>query len=170
MVNKETLELIKHYEGLHDGDLTTIGLQPKRCPVGIWTIGYGHAIRSADGRRFLSREDDKAEAYRQAGKLSIEDAEELLASDITGYELAVIGMVKVKVTENQRGALVSFAYNMGTQALRHSTLLQRLNLGDYQGAADSFLFWNKATINGEKTELKGLTKRRRAERDLFLKP
>lgn len=170
MLNEDTMALIKHYEGLHDGDLSAIGLQPKRCPVGIWTIGYGHALRTPDGKRFLSRATDKEEAYRQADSLTIEEAEKLLSADLVVYERAVNNMVRVKLTDNQRGALVSFAYNVGTTALKNSTLLQRLNISDYQGAANSLLMWNKGTVNGIKQALNGLTLRRQAERQLFLKP
>ena len=68
------------------------------------------------------------------------------------------------VTQNQFDALVSFTYNLGAGNLRSSTLLKKLNAGDYAGAADEFPKWNKA---GGK-ELAGLTRRRNAERDLFL--
>lgn len=169
MINQAAIDLIKKYEGLHDGDLSVIGLQPKLCPAGIWTIGYGHALKTPDGTRFLRRGDDKDEAYRQAGALTEHDAEVLLVNDLVAFERGVKGFVLVPLTENQLGALVSLAYNIGLVALKNSTLLQRLNNSDCQGAADSFPMWNKAKVGGVRKELKGLTARRLAERELFLK-
>ncbi|KQD16250.1 lysozyme [Acinetobacter baumannii] len=69
------------------------------------------------------------------------------------------------LTQNQFDALVSLAYNIGSGAFKGSTLLKLLNKGDYKGAADQFLVWNKA---GGKV-MKGLVRRREAERALFLK-
>ncbi len=75
-------------------------------------------------------------------------------------------MVKVVINDNQFAALVSFAYNVGTAALAASTLLKKLNSGDMQAAADQFLKWDHAAG----VVLKGLTRRRQAERALFLHP
>ncbi|HAK9115445.1 TPA: lysozyme, partial [Salmonella enterica] len=91
-------------------------------------------------------------------------AERLLNTGLVGYENDVSRLVKVKLTQGQFDALVSFAYNLGARTLSSSTLLRKLNAGDYAGAADEFLRWNKA---GGKV-LNGLTRRREAERALFL--
>jgi lysozyme len=88
------------------------------------------------------------------------------------FEQAVNSLVKVKLTQNQFDALISFVYNVGAdidadniaEGLGDSTLLKKLNAGDYKGAADQFLKWDKA--NGK--VMKGLTIRRQAERALFL--
>ncbi|MNQ87056.1 Lysozyme RrrD [compost metagenome] len=80
------------------------------------------------------------------------------------YEKGVEQSVVVLFTQEQFDALVSFTYNLGINALKGSTLLRKLNSGDYEGAADEFLKWNKA---GGKI-LSGLTRRREAERMLFL--
>ncbi len=93
-----------------------------------------------------------------------ETAERLLHTGLVGYESDVSKLVKVKLTQGQFDALVSFAYNLGARALSTSTLLQKLNSGDYAGAADEYTRWNKA---GGKV-LPGLTRRREAERALFL--
>lgn len=163
MICQRAIEIIKYYEGLHDGDLTVIGLQPKRCPAGIWTIGYGHALRTADGSRFLNRSSDKAEAYRQAGTLTEEQAEKLLQEDLALFERVVDSVVLVPINENQRGALVSLTFNIGKTALKNSTLLQFLNNRRYIEASKQFLRWNKS----KGKVLKGLINRRKAEYDLF---
>ena len=91
-------------------------------------------------------------------------ADSLLSSGVVQYEKGVTGLVKVAVNQNQFDALVDFAYNLGVNALAGSTLLKKLNAGDFAGAADEFPKWNKA---GGKV-LKGLVRRRAAERSLFL--
>ena len=60
--SQKGINLIKYFESLHDGDLTEIGLQPKMCPAGIWTEGYGHAIRDLKGQ-FFKGKDNKLKAY-----------------------------------------------------------------------------------------------------------
>lgn len=164
MICEKALDLIKHFESLHDGDLTQIGLQPKMCPAGIWTVGYGRALQNESKTRFLVGDKDKAEALKQYPNLTEKAAEIMLAEDLEKFEAGVNKLVKKPLNQNQRGALVSFAYNVGIQAFKDSTLLALLNAGDYKNAADQLLRWNKA---GGKV-LKGLTLRREAERELFL--
>ena len=91
-------------------------------------------------------------------------ADRLLKTGLVSYENDVLKLVKMKLSQNQFDALVSFAYNVGSRALSTSTLLKKLNAGDIKGAADEFLRWNKA---GGKV-LNGLPRRREAERALFL--
>lgn len=93
-----------------------------------------------------------------------ETAERLLKTGLVSYESDVSRTVKVGLTQGQFDATVSFTYNLGAGSLSTSTLLRKLNAGDYAGAADEFLRWNKA---GGKV-LNGLTRRREAERALFL--
>jgi len=164
MICKEAINLIKSFEGIHDGDLTVIGLQPKMCPAGIWTVGYGRALRSKSTNAFLKGKEGKAEALAKYPALTLDQAETMLAFDLTVFEERVKRLVTVPVSEQQRGALVSFAYNVGTGNLASSTLLKMLNAGNYHGASKEFLRWDKA---GGKT-LKGLTLRRTAEMELFL--
>jgi lysozyme len=73
--------------------------------------------------------------------------------------------------QKQFNALVSFTYNEGSSALERSTLLQKLNMLDYTGAANQLLLWDKITDpqTGKKVVCKALTKRRKQERELFLK-
>lgn len=139
-INEEGLKLIKEFEGLR--------LEAYLDVVGIPTIGYGstHGVKLGD-------------------KITEEEAESLLKEDLKIYEDVVERLVKVPLTDNQFSALVSFTYNLGQGNLASSTLLKLLNKGEYTQAADQFLRWNKA---GGKV-YKGLTRRREAERELFLR-
>lgn len=136
------IALIKQYEGLR---LTTY-----KDAVGIPTIGYGHVENPVPpgGTRTIS-----AEA-----------AEQLLREDLQRFEHDVNNMLTVEVTQNQFDALVSFTFNLGPANLQSSTLLRKVNSGDFDGAADEFLKWNHA--GGQ--VLTGLTARRNAEKSLFL--
>lgn len=134
-------ELIKSFEGLE--------LEAYLCPADIWTIGYGHTGNVKEGDRITKAE-----------------AEALLDKDLRTFRNGVKRLVKVPLNENQFGALVSFSYNLGLGSLQNSTLLKMLNAGDYTGAADQFLRWNKS---GGKV-LTGLVRRREAERAVFLTP
>ncbi len=93
-----------------------------------------------------------------------EQADEYLVSDVSHAANAVNQMVDENMTQGQFDALCSFAFNLGIGNLKNSTLLKKLNSGDIQGAADQFLVWNKAAGK----VMAGLTRRREAERALFL--
>ncbi len=121
-----------------------------RDPVGVWTIGYGHA------------------GDVQAGDvITPHQAEVLLAADVAVAEAAVRRLVRVPLTQGQFDALVSFVFNLGAGRLSGSTLLAKLNARDYAGAAREFGRWVKGTVDGRKVNLPGLVKRRAAERALF---
>lgn len=117
-----------------------------------WTIGYGWT-HPVDGK-----------PVRPGMTIDQVTADRLLKTGLVSYENDVLKLVRVKLTQGQFDALVSFAYNVGSRALSTSTLLKKLNVGDIKGAADEFLRWNKA---GGKV-MPGLTNRRKAERDVFL--
>lgn len=117
-----------------------------------WTIGYGWT-HPVDGK-----------PIKPGMTIKQETADRLLKTGLVSYENDVLKMAKAKLTQGQFDALVSFAYNVGSRALSTSTLLRKLNDGDVMGAADEFLRWNKA---GGKV-LNGLTRRREAERAMFL--
>ncbi len=140
------VELIKRFEGLE--------LEAYQDIAGIWTIGYGHT----------------GPDVQPGMKISERDAEELLRRDLKPREQAVDGAVKVPLNQNEFDALVSFVYNVGASAFRGSTALKRLNKGDRTGAADALTWWNKATVGGVLREVLGLTRRRAAEKALFLTP
>lgn len=138
------IALIRQFEGCK--------LTAYHDSVGVWTIGYGWT-QPVDGK-----------PIRAGMTIKQETAERLLKTGLVSYESDVSRMVKVGLTQGQFDALVSFTYNLGARSLSTSTLLRKLNVGDYAGAADEFLRWNKA---GGKV-LNGLTRRREAERALFL--
>lgn len=142
-ISQVGLNLVKKFEGFEP--------KPYPCPAGVLTIGYGHVIRK--GEKF--------------GEISEGEARALLRKDMKPFEEAVRKYVDVELDQGQFDALASFAYNEGANAFRKSTLLKKLNRGDYSGASAEFPRWNKATVNGEKISLKGLTSRRAEERKLF---
>lgn len=97
-------------------------------------------------------------------KVTEQQAEAYLGNDVKKFEAAVSNAIKVKLTQGQFDALVSFTYNVGPANMASSTLIKKLNAGDVKGAADEFLRWNKAAGK----VMAGLTTRRAAERALFL--
>lgn len=167
-VPPDGIELIKHFEGIHDGDAATPNIDAYLDPVGIWTIGWGHAITHGGG--FLRGIASAALARSlYPGGLTREQAEALLRDDLAEFAAGVCRACRAPLSDAQYAALVSFAFNAGLGNLRMSTLLRKLNAGDASGAADQFLVWNKArNASGVLVELAGLTRRRRAERALFL--
>ena len=100
--------------------------------------------------------------------ITIEEAEKLLKNDLEKFESAVNRLVGIKIHQLMFDSLVCFAYNVGIGNLQASTLLKKINLNKLDEVPQEFLKWNKATVEGKLTVLNGLTKRREAERDLFL--
>jgi lysozyme len=140
-ISEAGLSLIKSFEGC----VLTAYLDA----VGIWTVGYGHTGPSVHRGLTITQ------------KL----AEDILAQDVRRFELGVLNNVKVNLNQNEFDALVSFSFNVGVNALKNSTLLRLLNDGaDRSIVAAEFLRWNKG---GDKV-LEGLTRRRQAEKALFL--
>lgn len=121
--------------------------------VGIWTIGFGTTIYP-NGIK-VKRGDTCTEAQAKA----------YMAYDLKKFELAVNNAVTVPLNQNQFDALVSLAYNIGTNAFKNSTLVKMLNAGDIRGAANQFDVWIKA--GGKR--MQGLVNRRAKEKALFLK-
>ncbi|RVO54932.1 lysozyme [Sinorhizobium meliloti] len=144
----KAISLIKTSEGCE--------LRAYFCPAGIPTIGYGTT-------KGVTKDDVK-----RRKTITESEAERLLKADLAVYEAGVRKLVKVNLSDDQFGALVSFAYNLGVGALASSTLLKKINakasLADIER---SWLQWNKARVNGVLKPLSGLTKRRKAELALF---
>jgi lysozyme len=146
-INQAGIQLIKDFEGLV--------LKPYLDVVGIPTIGIG-VTTYEDGRKVSLKDPAITE----------ERAIQLLQHHIQLYEKQVSAVVKTKLSENEFAALVSLCYNIGPGAFAKSTLVRLLNQDKKADAALEFLKWNKA---GGK-EVKGLTRRREAEKVLFLTP
>lgn len=162
-ISQATVDLVKSYEGIPDGDPSTVNIDPYLDPVNIWTIGWGHAIRY--GGQFLKGEADRAQMHAlYPDGITLAQAEALLHADLIDTGRDVLTMLTVPVNDNEFGALTSFAFNLGTGNLRSSTLLKKLNANDRAGAADQFLRW----VRADGKVLPGLVKRRAAERALFL--
>ena len=119
--------------------------------VGVWTIGFGTTVYP-NGIQ-VKKGDTCTEAQAKA----------YMAHDLKKFEAAVNNAVKIPLNQNQFDAMVSLAYNIGVGNFSKSTLLKKVNSGDFDGASNEFLKWNKS---GEK-ELPGLTRRRKREQDLF---
>ena len=139
------IDLIKSFEGFRSA--------PYRDAVGIPTIGYGMTIYP-DGRKVTMSDKPITEAE------GVEGLRNLLGR----YEQAVERYAQIRLCQHQFDALVSFAYNVGNEALRTSTLMRYLNQGDLTSAANQMLRWNRAGGRA----LAGLTRRRQAERAMFL--
>jgi lysozyme len=162
-VSDETVKLVQGFEGLPDGDPTTVNLDPYMDPVGIWTIGWGHAI--AWQGHWLRGIENRSQAHALfPGGITRDQAEKLLHGDLLEAGRDVSLACAVPLSDNQFGALVSFTFNLGINNLRSSTLLRKLNKSDYTGAADEFPRW----VRADGKVLPGLVKRREAERQFFL--
>ena len=153
--NEAGLDLIKSFEGIHDGDTSTPLLEPMPDCVGIYTLGFG-SIYGFDNRRVTI--DHRP--------ITVEEAEELFLRDIQRTEQRLVRLVRVSLSENQWSAITSFTYNVGSGNFQASTLRSCLNRGQFQKAADEFPKWRRAAGR----ILPGLVRRRAAERALFLTP
>jgi lysozyme len=141
------LQLIRKYEGFKS--------TPYRCPAGKITVGYGHVIGNG-----LQLPDEWNRT------LSLGEINELLRTDLARFERGVLRYCPVYLTQSQFDALVSFSFNLGLGVLQRSTLRQKILRKDGEGAAKEILRYDKV---GGRT-LKGLTRRRQAEYNLFTAP
>lgn len=141
----KSFKLIAGFEGL--------SLAPYLCSAGKWTIGWGNT-RMPDGSTVTS----------DTPLITREKADLMLTREIMNVEETLFRLVKVPLSENKVTALTSFIYNVGVTAFENSTLLRKLNAGDYGGAADELPRW----VHAEGKILGDLIKRREKERALFL--
>lgn len=144
-VSSAALDLVKHFEGLF--------LSAYLCPAGVPTIGWGHT-----------------KGVKLGQVISRQQAEEFLAADLADAAESVDRLVSVPLSDDQRGALASFVFNLGAPALAGSTLLRLLNAGaSMESVGEQFGRWVNATVGGVKKQLPGLVARRAAEANLFVK-
>lgn len=137
------IDLIKKYEGFRP--------QSYQDSVGVWTIGYGTTRING-------------QPVKQGMTITQDQALQLVQQEVNKLWSQIESIVKVPINDNQMNALVDFAYNLGFNALKTSTLMKKLNAGNFTGAANEFTRWVYA---GGKV-LPGLVKRREAEKQLFL--
>jgi lysozyme len=143
-MSQQGLDLIKHYEQGPEGGCA---LEAYLCSGGKWTIGWGHT-----------------HGVRPGHHATEEQCRQFLLDDVSGSELVIDTGVVVPLKQHQYDALVSIVFNIGSTNFGTSTLLKKLNAGDYVGAAEQFKRWNKS----RGVTLKGLILRRARETKLFL--
>jgi lysozyme len=154
------IALIKKWESLHDGDLSKTGLQPKMDAVGIWTEGWGRAMRDSKGK-FIKGPANKALAYSRISIHTAAEADAALEHDIKPFELQVLRNVKRDLAQNEFDALVVHTYNTGGS----STLFDLVD----QNAPDEQIktWWTIIYIKAQGVKLRGLINRRKEEADLY---
>lgn len=162
--SEKGIKLIKHFESLHDGDLTRIGLQPKLCQSGIYTAGWGHAIVDPKTNKFITK--DTPNGYVRACELfkdlTLEQADQLLIDDLRNVEQTVTKLVKLPITQCQFDALVSHVFNCGVS----ETLFKLVNSVPHD-SKELREWWTLRYITGNGIKLNGLIRRRKTEYDLF---
>ena len=144
-ISDKGLNFIKRFEGVRN--------RPYRCSAGLWTVGVGHLI--GDGKSL-------PESWNRT--FTKEEIDALLIRDISRFERGVRMYIKVPLRQSEFDALCSFSFNLGLGTLQRSTLRQKINRGDKEGAAKEILKYCRA---GGKI-IKGLQRRREAEYQMFL--
>jgi len=147
------ISLIKHFEGLHDGNLKEIGLQPKKCPAGIWTEGYGRVMRDSKGNFLKGVKMPKATIHTEL------EAQKALKEDLQVFETIVMRKITRKLKQNEFDALVCFTYNTGGS----TTLFSMVN-------SNNILlkdWWVSHYITGGGKVLNGLIARRKSEVKIY---
>ncbi len=134
------MDLLKHFEGCE--------LVAYRCPANVWTIGYGST----------------GPHVREGMVITQQEADDLKRRDLVRFERAVAKNAG-KCSQNEFDAMVCLAFNIGIGGFLKSSVLRHHKAGRKRKAADSFLMWNK----GGGRVLRGLTRRRKAERELYLR-
>jgi lysozyme len=152
--------LIKQFEGFE--------ARPYLCPAQKWTIAWG-TTRYPSGKAVTR--------FDYPDGIAPDFANVCLVSSMLRVWGDAAKLLTVMPTSHQSAAILCLTYNIGVGVrdgvkgdFADSTLLQKFNAGDVAGAAEQFMLWNKAHVNGVLTELPGLTRRREAERTLFLTP
>lgn len=120
-------------------------------PHDKWTIGWGHTATAHRGM-----------------VITEEEAEKLLREDLAWVRKTIRDLVDVPLSQKQYDALAGLIFNIGRPNFANSTVLRHLNASDYEGAADAMMMWTKQRQNGVLVELRGLVRRRKEEKEMFL--
>jgi lysozyme len=150
-VNQATVDLVKKKEGFK--------AKAYLCPAGVWTIGYGTTARAGIGVD-----------VQQGMTISEKEAERLLRLGLERFASQIRPMIKQPINDNQFGAFLSLAYNIGPSAFSKSSALRHFNGGDNASATQAMRAWNKARVKGKLQVLQGLVNRREDEIKLFNTP
>ena len=156
-ISEAGIQLIKSFEGCHN--------MPYKCPAALWTIGYGHVLYPDQARLKTPERALYGIKPEHNRVFEYDEIDELLEKDIERFEAGVSRLCPTSDdSQSHFDAMVAFAFNVGLGNLQSSTLRMKYNRGDIEGTADEFLKWTKASGK----VLKGLVRRREAERALFL--
>lgn len=155
-VSDYALKAITHHEGVR--------LKPYRCPARLWTVGVGHVIDPNHAKVPFEERNLLPIPDGWNRKLSMDEVNAILTADLQRFERGVLRYCPSGITQGRFDALVSFAFNVGLGTLQRSTLRQKHNRGDFDGAADEFLKYSMAAGK----VLKGLLNRRKDERAMYL--
>ena len=154
-LSNAVIACIKHHEGVR--------YKPYKCPAKLWTIGVGHVLYPEQGKMPIDQRDKFALKPEDFRVFSKDEVDSILEKDLQRFIAGVLRYCPDNLNENRLGALVSFAFNVGLGTLQRSTLRQKHNRGDFEGAKQEFLKFTKA---GGKV-LPGLVKRRNDEIALY---
>ena len=167
------VQLIKHFESLHDGDLRTIGLQPKLCPANVWTEGWGRAIIDPRTRGHLRGRNNAKRALELSVISNEQEAHTALIEDMRNIgELPAIRQIGRahwdRLNPDQRGAIISFTYNCGTGNPPYKLYENvRAFLDGTMTRTELWGYWVNSVVRVGSRVLPGLVRRRTAEAFLF---
>ena len=159
------IELMHKFEGYRD--------KPYQCSAAMWTIGWGHVLYQDQIKYPIVRKEGYTGMLRPEYPLKPEDnrvwskdeLKEIFRKDIRSFESGVLRLApNLAGNQGPFDACVAFSFNVGLGNFQRSTIRQKINRGEWEEAAQAFMQWTKA--GGQ--VLKGLVRRRSAERDLFL--
>jgi lysozyme len=156
-VSDKCIEMIKHHEGVRT--------KPYQCPALLWTVGVGHVINPNHAKVPMAERKALPIPDGWNRTLSMDEVNEILKKDLARFVSGVVRLCPATANnQSHLDALTSFSFNVGLGNLQRSQVRMKYNRGDFDGAMDELLTWNKA---GGKV-LKGLDSRRKDEKALFL--
>ena len=156
-VSDKCIEMIKHHEGVRT--------KPYQCPALLWTVGVGHVIDPNHAKVPMAERKALPIPDGWNRTLSMDEVNEILKKDLARFVSGVVRLCPATANnQSHLDALTSFSFNVGLGNLQRSQVRMKYNRGDFEGAMDELLTWNKA---GGKV-LKGLDNRRKDEKALFL--